>query len=145
MSPLFSAQPTTEVPIPCTAHHWLLPEPNGRTGISTCKLCGITKEHFNSHPLDWGKGEAKTAWGKKWTPYAGEASPAFAKPRRLTRQPKERKAWEHGSHSGYKVYECRCDLCTEAHLSYQRERREKRREYLRAYRAEWRAKRRGAA
>ena len=31
------------------AHIFLLPEPNGKESLGTCKVCGATRMHYNSY------------------------------------------------------------------------------------------------
>jgi len=47
----------------CTAHVFLLPEPNGKESLGKCKKCGATRMHYNSYEMvfnGW-KGENRGA------------------------------------------------------------------------------------
>jgi len=45
-------------------HYYVLPSPNGRESIGVCKLCGMTKTHFNS----------MFEQGSKWKAWEGRDS-----------------------------------------------------------------------
>tara|TARA_R100001086_G_scaffold11832_1_gene6162 strand:- start:2422 stop:2625 length:204 start_codon:yes stop_codon:yes gene_type:complete len=46
----------------CT-HIFLLPEPNGKESLGKCKVCGVTKMHYNSYQTRFNgwKGENRGA------------------------------------------------------------------------------------
>ena len=46
----------------CT-HIFLLPEPNGKEALGKCKVCGVTRMHYNSYQTQFNgwKGENRGA------------------------------------------------------------------------------------
>ena len=51
----------------CTAHVFLLPEPDGKESLGTCKKCGATRMHYNSYQTRFNgwKGENRGAKASK--------------------------------------------------------------------------------
>ena len=48
----------------CEAHIFLLPEPNGKEALGTCKRCGATRMHYNSYQTQFNGWKGDNRGGK---------------------------------------------------------------------------------
>ena len=48
----------------CTAHIFLLPEPDGKESLGKCKKCGVTRMHYNSFQTQFNGWKGDNRGGK---------------------------------------------------------------------------------